>query len=116
MEERRRRHAQGPVEQQLPGGGPQEIGAAHDLGDPHRGVIDHTGQLIGRDVILPPDHKVAKINARREPLPTAITVHKLDRLASGTRKRQFTPGALRGGPSPGGCDSATTGIPIRNWP
>jgi len=54
---------QGTEQQQLTEGGFHEVGAAHDLGDAHGGVVDDSGELVAGHIILPPDEEVAEIAA-----------------------------------------------------
>jgi hypothetical protein len=35
------------IKEQRPEGGAEQVGAAHYLGDPHGGVIDDDGKLVG---------------------------------------------------------------------
>ncbi len=55
-------------QQDLAGGGLQQVGAAHHLGDLHGSVIHHHGKLISGDVVAPPNHEIAEILAGHEPL------------------------------------------------
>ena len=86
------------VEQDLPSGGLEQIGAAHHLGDSHRGVVGHAGKLVAR-------HSAAGLPSRRHttksPKSSPATkrcgprFRSLNSIASpsGTRKRQFAPTA-----------------------
>ena len=80
MVEGRSDQAEGTIEEQLPGGGDQEVGTPDDLGDSHGGVVHHDGKLVGGRVVIPPDHKIAKVPAGDEPLGAAAEVGKPDLL------------------------------------
>ncbi len=56
-----RLEAEGFVEEQLAGGGDEQVLAADDLGHAHGGVVDHHGQFVGGDAVLAPDKEVAEI-------------------------------------------------------
>ena len=89
MTEFRRGQFQGAIEQQLAEGRAEQIGAAHHLGDPLGGVIDHDSELVGRNVVFSPDNEIAKIKAGDGPLQTGELVEKLQRFFFGNAK---TPG------------------------
>jgi len=74
VEKCRNRQAQGTVEQKLPRRADQQVTTAHNLGDLHRCVVHHAGQLIGRQIIGPPDDKIAKIFPRDKFLPSATAI------------------------------------------
>src|SRR5262249_61063911 len=59
MSEGRLGLAEAAVEQDLTGCAEDEVGAADDLVDPHRTVIDHHGKLIGRSYAVPCHEEVA---------------------------------------------------------
>ena len=40
------------IEQELAGSGKEQVRAAHDLGDLHRGIIHHHGELVGSDAVV----------------------------------------------------------------
>ncbi len=63
-------------EQPLTGGAHEQISPAHRLGYLHGRIIHHAGQLISGKIVLPPDHKIAKIFARRELLLPIIGILK----------------------------------------
>ena len=60
--------AQAPEKQNLPRRRLQQIGPAHNFGDPHRSIVDHNRQLVGRNIIAPPHNEVPKIAPRHHPL------------------------------------------------
>jgi len=76
-----RRRFQGAIEQQLPRGGDQQVRAPHHFGDSHGGVIHHHRQLIGGQIIVPPNHKIAEILPGLEFLTSEKAVLKTNRLA-----------------------------------
>ena len=62
------RQSQRAIKQQLSCGAYEQIRAPHHLGNAHGRVIRHASELIGRDIIRPPDHKIAKIPPGHETL------------------------------------------------
>ena len=72
-----RRQLERAIEKQLTKSGAKQVRAAHDFGDLHGGVIDHNGELVGRNVVLPPDDKVAKFDSGNGPLQPRAPVEKL---------------------------------------
>ena len=76
----RRRPFQRAVEQQLPRGTHEQIGAANDLGYSHGRIIRHTGELIRRNIVRPPDHEIAKIPAGDESLGPEMLIVKFNFL------------------------------------
>ena len=80
-----RGEVEGALEVYLRSGGGEEVGAAHDLGDPERSVVHRRGQVIGVDAVGPvhdevaglgrevdhhfPLHRVAEGDARIGPHP-----------------------------------------------
>ena len=81
VEKCRWRQAERAVKQDLPRRADQQISPAHNLGDAHRRVIHHTGQLIRRDFIATPQDKISKILSGRELLLSIISVHERNRFA-----------------------------------
>ena len=71
---------QRPVKQPLPRRAYEQIRSPHDLGNAHRRIIRDAGQLIRRDIVRPPDHKIAKIPAGHEPLRTEPLIQKFNPL------------------------------------
>ena len=63
MAESRARPPKSLGKKDLPGGAREEIGAANHLLDPHRPVVGHDGQLVGGQIVAPPDHEVAEVDA-----------------------------------------------------
>jgi hypothetical protein len=76
----RHREAQGSVQEQLPCRGLQQICSAHDLADLHGTIISNDRKLVGRNIVATPDHKVAKVAACDEPLPSQMLIEKGDFL------------------------------------
>ena len=77
----RRRQTQRPIKQQLPRRARQQIRAAHDLGDLHRRVVNNAGELIRRNIIVPPHHKIAKVLSGHEFLFAVISIGEGNGLA-----------------------------------
>lgn len=79
----RRFQFQGAIQQNLPRRGLEEIGAADDFSDPHGGVIDDAGELVGRHTVAPPDEEIAEVAARNELLRTEMVIVNGDDFAVG---------------------------------
>ena len=79
----RRRETERTIEQKLTKCGKQQIGAAHHLRDMHRGIVDHTGELIGRLVVFAPDDEIAKVHPGGGGLRSIATVFKGEHRAVG---------------------------------
>lgn len=57
---------EGALEEELAGGGFEEIAAADYFGDVCVGVVDDTGQLVAGEAVLTPDEEVAEVFAGYE--------------------------------------------------
>src|SRR5207248_1317058 len=73
--------AEGAINQNLASGRAQQILPANHFGYSHGSVIDDNSELIGREIVVAPDHKIAEVLASNEPLQAKAGVHELDRLA-----------------------------------
>ena len=62
----RRRHAEHALQEDLARRRREQVGAAHDVGDPLRGVVDDDGELIGVEAVAAAHDEVADV--AREPL------------------------------------------------
>lgn len=80
-----------PVEEDLAGGGTEEIGPAHHFGDLHGVVIDHDGELVGRGIILAPDHEVTEVFSGDELLCSLASVLERDGFAVGNAEAPVYP-------------------------
>jgi len=78
--------AEGAIEQQLPRGGKEEIGAADDFGDLHFMVIDHHGELVGGEIVVTPHDEIAEVCAGRELLVSEVSVDEADGFTVGNTK------------------------------
>jgi hypothetical protein len=87
------RQAQCLLQQDLPRGGVEQVGAAHHFGHALCGVIDHHGQLVGPAAIRTAQHEVADLGMHVL-LRAAQAITKCTMLPRGTRKR--TAGSGRG--------------------
>ena len=76
-----RRQLESAVDQDLAGGREQEISAANDLCDLHRGVIDYDRKLIGRKAIMAPHYEVAEVTPGNKTLNAKRSIDKRNRLA-----------------------------------
>jgi hypothetical protein len=78
-------YTQSALEQYLASGRAQKVLSTHNLRDTHLSVIDDTGELVTRQPISPPNHKVAEVSAcptsREETLGTRISIDKTHDLA-----------------------------------
>ena len=61
-------------EQELAGGGEQEVRAANDFGDLHGGIVHDDGELIRGNVVMTPDDEIAEVFAGDELLGAEISV------------------------------------------
>lgn len=80
MKKSRRRPAKRPVQQKLARRAHQQVFTPYHLGDLHRRIVHHTGQLIRRHIIMPPDHKIAKILARNIGLLAKVFIVERNRF------------------------------------
>src|ERR1043166_374990 len=101
----RRGKAQRSIKEMLARRGNQQISAPYHFRHHHGGVIHYDSQLIGRYVVMPPNHEVSKVLAgdkrlrthpaiqkgnllairrAKAPVPVTVRVHELDlRFGSG---------------------------------
>ena len=93
MTELRRGYFESAIQEQLPEGRAQKVGAAHHFGDAHGGVIHHDCELIGRDVVFAPYDEIAEVDARDRALRPGRSIKKLQGFALGNAK---APGHARG--------------------
>jgi hypothetical protein len=49
------------VEQNLPGSAFEQIGTADDFGDFHVMIVYDDGKLVAGNIVMPPQHEVAKV-------------------------------------------------------
>ena len=54
---------EGLMQEDLAGGGGEEIGAPDDFGDSGEDVVHHNREFVGRDVVTVPNQKIAKVSA-----------------------------------------------------
>lgn len=80
--------AERPVEQNLPRGGEEQIRAAHDFADLHRGIVHDDGELIGGNPIVPPHDEIAEIFSRYKLLWAEMAVNEGDGFAVGNAKTE----------------------------
>ncbi len=77
----RHRQPQRPKQQNLPRRGLQQIRPAHNFRNFHRRIIHHNRQLIGRNIIPPPNNKISKIAPCDQPLRPQMQIRKTNLLA-----------------------------------
>ena len=70
--------AQQPVQQDLPGGGGEQIPAPHHLGDAHGAVVSHHRQLIGVHAVAAPQDEVPAASGQVLGLGAVMEVRKGD--------------------------------------
>lgn len=95
MKELRHGFVQSAIEQELPGGGLQEVLAPDNLSDLHRAVIGNHRQLIGRDVVMAPNHEISKISSRDEFLGTVAPIVEANSFSIRDAKTPVDPGGVR---------------------
>ena len=61
MEEIRSVPAKRTVEQNLPGATFEQISTADDFGDFHVMIVYDDGKLVAGNIVMPPQHEVAKV-------------------------------------------------------
>lgn len=81
MTELRRPEFERAVKKKLPESRAQQIRSGNHFGDFHLGVIDHDGELIGRNVVLSPDDKIAKLDFSYGSLRPGALIVKLQCFA-----------------------------------
>ena len=74
----RRPDTQGLIDEQLPRRRRQQVLAAHDFGDAHRVIVHGDGQVVGWQVVISPDNKIAKVPAGDKALGAEAAVFKSD--------------------------------------
>src|ERR1043166_7183064 len=75
------RISQSADEQQLSCGALEQVCAADDFSDLHRGIVDNHGELIGGDIVATPEQEVGKVAPGDELLPPEITVFERNNFA-----------------------------------
>ena len=86
--------AQSAVNQQLPRRRLQQVSSAHHLGNLHRVIVHYDGELISRNIISSPDHKIPKVAACNILLPSEMLIIKPDFLTVGNAKTPIHSGRL----------------------
>ena len=80
VEPLRRLRAEGMMQEDLAGGGGEEIGAPDDLRYSSENVVHHNREFVGRDVVAVPNQKIAKVSAGEFFDSTEISIPKGNRL------------------------------------
>jgi hypothetical protein len=73
---RRRREAEAALEPDLTGRRRDQVGAAHDVGNALKFIVDRNSQLIGVQTVCPAQHEVADITLEILRLPPLQTIDK----------------------------------------
>lgn len=96
--------AEGAVQEELAGGGEEEIGPADDFGDLMRCIVDNTGELVAWQLVRAPDDEVAKVASGNEGLGPEVGVVEFDGFAVGDAESpgDGTAGRARWGDGRGG--------------
>ena len=74
------------VKKKLSGGGHEEIGSAHDLGDTHEVIVGDNCHFVGGKAIAAPDKEVAKVVPGSERLAAEMAVFEVEGFAVGDAK------------------------------
>lgn len=69
---------EGALEEDLAGGGFEEVPAADYFGDSSVGVVDYTGELVAGKGVLSPDEEVAEIFSSGEGMGAEVFVFEAD--------------------------------------
>ena len=72
----RRRMAKGAIQEQLAGGGFEQVLPTDNFSDAHGVVIDNRGKLIGWYIIVTPNHEITKVFPRNQSLRPTLSVNK----------------------------------------
>ena len=86
--------SQGAIEQDLAGGGLEQVGAAHHFRYSHSRVVGHAGKLVAGHAVAPPDDKVSKVAAGHKALRAEIPILEVDGFAVGNAESPVD--AIRG--------------------
>ena len=78
--------SQGSIQQNLAGGGFQQICAANDFGNLHGGIVNYYRQLVRGNIIFSPDDEIAEIFAGHHSLRTQMQIGKRNFFAIGDAK------------------------------
>lgn len=95
VEEGGRFEAERAVEEQLAGGGEEEVGAAHDFGDLHGVVVGDAGELVRRKIVVTPEDKIAEGAASDEGLRTEGEVSEMNCFTIRNTEAPVDAGACR---------------------
>ncbi len=95
METGGRNGSKGAVEQDLAGGGGEEVGAADDFGDAHGDVVHDHGEFVGGDVVSVPDEEVAEVAASGFFDAAEVSILESDRFTVGDAEAPVHSGGER---------------------
>ena len=73
------REAECVLQEDLSRRGGEKIGAANDVGDPLRGIVDNDGELIREEAIASPDDEIADVLVEPLALRSINAVGETDR-------------------------------------
>ena len=116
MAKLRHRVAQQPVQQNLPGGGGEQVPAPHHLGDAHGAVVGHHRQLVGVHAVAAPQDEIPAAGGQILLLGAVVEVGKGDGFLRHPQPQRRGAGAaflrhLGGGQVPAG--PAVQQLPVR---
>ena len=83
MKESRRLEPKRTMEQDLSSGGFEQIRSADNFRDLHGSIVNNTGELIRRHIVVPPDDEIAKILSGNKRLRPEMTVAEGNGFAVG---------------------------------
>jgi hypothetical protein len=78
-----RGEVEGALEEELAGGGLEQVAATDYFGDLGVSVVDYTGELVAGEAVLSPDQEVSEVFARGERLWAEVLVFEADRFVVG---------------------------------
>ena len=83
MKKLRRAQAKRTAEQNLPRGADEQIRTAYDFADLHGCIVNDTDELVGGNIVRPPDHEIAEVLSGDERLRAKIVVGEGNGFAIG---------------------------------
>src|SRR6266496_3498313 len=90
--------SQSTVEEKLSSSGLQQIRSAHHFRDVYRMIVRNNGELVGRNVVSPPDYEITKVFSSRVRLWPEMLVHERNLFSVGNPEPPIHAGGmLKGG-------------------
>ena len=108
----------GALQEDLAGGGFEEVAAADYFGDVGVGVVDHTGELVGRQAVFAPDEEVSEVGPGFEGLWAEVFIFEADNRFVGNAEavvdvgleRYFALRYVKRGATDAGVDGFIVGV------